>query len=100
MDTHAIPEDLTKEAMARSSTAEGSTSVQRPRGFFAGGSREPEIDLPTVIAVLRRRKGVLVGTVLVVSALTLLILLQITPLYTGSATLMRYPGKAMLEGAW
>jgi uncharacterized protein involved in exopolysaccharide biosynthesis len=85
MDACTVTED-SKVALPLSARTE--TPVQALRSPFPSGSREPEIDLPTIIAILRRRKSVLVGTVLVVSALTWVILLQITPLYTASTALM------------
>lgn len=47
-----------------------------------------EIDLRSILAMLRRRKSVIFGTVAAVLLVTLLVLIQLTPRYTSSAELM------------
>src|SRR5688500_5371184 len=47
-----------------------------------------EIDLRSILGMLRRRKSVIFGTVAAVLLLTLLVLIQLTPRYTSSAELM------------
>jgi polysaccharide biosynthesis transport protein len=47
-----------------------------------------EIDLRSILGMLRRRKSVIFGTVAAVLLVTLLVLIQLTPRYTSSAELM------------
>jgi capsular exopolysaccharide synthesis family protein len=49
---------------------------------------EREIDLRSILGMLRRRKSVIFGTVAAVLLVTLLVLIQLTPRYTSSAELM------------
>lgn len=49
---------------------------------------DQEIELRSILAMLRRRKSVILGTVAAVLLVTLLVLIQLTPRYTSSAALM------------
>jgi capsular exopolysaccharide synthesis family protein len=49
---------------------------------------DKEIDLRSVLAMLRRRKAVILGTVAAVLLVTLLVLIQLTPRFTSTAELM------------
>lgn len=50
--------------------------------------KDREDDLNAALRVLHRRRGIVIGTVVTVTVLTLLLVLQITPRYTASTVLM------------
>ncbi len=51
-------------------------------------AEDREIDLRSILGMLRRRKSVIFGTVAGIMLVTLLVLIQLTPRYTSSAELM------------
>lgn len=56
--------------------------------------REPEgLDIRQLVGILRRRRNVILSTVLVITTLALLVGLQITPKYTATALVMISPEK-------
>lgn len=52
------------------------------------------VDVKDLVAILRRRRGVILGTVLVVTAIAVVVGLQITPKYTAKALVMIDPRQA------
>ncbi|MEQ8747394.1 polysaccharide biosynthesis tyrosine autokinase [Pyruvatibacter sp.] len=52
---------------------------------------EDLIDIRALINVLRRRMGVIAGSVLLITGITLLVVFQLTPLYTASAQILIDP---------
>ncbi len=67
----------------------------------AGGTSTPMVptepggvDVKDLVAILRRRRGVIFGTVLVITALAVLVGLQTTPKYTAKALVMIDPRQA------
>ncbi len=52
---------------------------------------DDELDLGELLRVLRRRKGIILGTIVTITALALLIIFQLTPRYTASSVVMIDP---------
>ena len=72
------------------------SSVTRARGSAvewpaASPPRDEEYDLRDVFKILRRRRGVIITTVLVVTICTGLIAVNLTPRYTASSTIVVEP---------
>jgi polysaccharide biosynthesis transport protein len=57
-------------------------------------AQEPGLDIRELVGVLRRRKRVILSTVLLVTSLAALAGLQVTPRYTASALVMIDPRKS------
>lgn len=72
-----------------------SEQAQAGAGPAAPLSVEPAgVDVKDLVAILRRRRGVILGTVLVLTSLAVIVGLQITPKYTAKALVMIDPRQA------
>ena len=72
------------ERPPREAAPEGDLS--RPFGY--SGIRDVEVDLRQILLTLRRRKLVIIGSVLLITTLATLAVFQLTPEYTASAKVM------------
>lgn len=77
-----------------------SEPAQAVAGVAAPVLVEPAgVDVKDLVAILRRRRGVILGTVLVLTSLAVIVGLQITPKYTAKALVMIDPRQAKVVDA-
>src|SRR5689334_14978173 len=87
MGAGSVPKRF-RAAEGLASRAVGPVSDGRPERAVFSGSSDGDIDLRTVVTVLRRRIRVLSGTVIIGCVLAIAVVSQITPQYTASTAVM------------
>ena len=67
---------------------EQNTAGSSGKSFFSEIGKSDELDLRNLLTTLLRRKMIIVSTTLLITIITVLVVFQITPLYTATANVM------------